>query len=138
MQEVVMAEAKTKPTEISVEAFINAIPEEQKRQDSQAILALLRRLTGEEPVMWGESIVGFGSYSYRYESGREGTAPRHAFSPRKDALTLYGMARLEEYPDLAGKLGKYKTGKGCLYIKKLADVDQKVLEEVLQRIIAAK
>jgi hypothetical protein len=130
-----MAENKTKLNELSVTAFIDAIPDEQKRQDSLAILALLRRLTGEEPRMWGEAIVGFGSYHYKYESGREGDSPRQAFSPRKQNLTIYGMAGLADHPDLAAKLGKYKTGKGCLYINKLADVDLAVLEELIRRMV---
>jgi hypothetical protein len=130
-----MAENKTQQTESSVTAFLDAIPDEQKRQDSLTILALLQRLTGEEPRMWGASIVGFGSYHYQYESGREGDAPRYAFSPRKQNLTIYSMAGLANHPDLAARLGKYKTGKGCLYINKLADVDLAVLEELIRRIV---
>jgi hypothetical protein len=129
----VMAELKTKPTEASVQAFLDSVESEQKRQDAFAILELMREATQEEPVMWGESIVGFGSYHYRYASGREGDWFLAGFSPRKRNLTLYIMSGFDEYDDLLAKLGKHKTGKSCLYLNKLADVDQEVLRELVQQ-----
>src|SRR5687767_2415660 len=133
-----MAENKTKATDQSVEAFINAIEDEKRRQDCQTILTMMRQATGEEPKMWGTSIVGFGSYHYKYESGREGDEPRIGFSPRKQSLTLYVLpGQLDDgWQTLLGKLGKHTTGKVCLYIKKLADVDQAVLGEIIQRAAA--
>jgi hypothetical protein len=128
-----MSENKTQPTDQSVETFLNAIPDAQKRQDSYAILEMLRRITGAEPRLWGESIVGFGSIHYKYASGREGDTPQLAFSPRKQNLTLYSMGILDSLPELAARLGKFKTGKGCLYINKLADIDLAVLEELARR-----
>ena len=128
-----MSENKTKPTDQSVEAFLNSIPGAQKRADSFVILELMRRSTGIEPKMWGESIIGFGSYHYKYESGREGDAPQIGFSPRKQNLTLYIMPGLTSRPDLAARLGKFKTSKACLYINKLADVDLEVLEKLIRQ-----
>jgi hypothetical protein len=130
-----VAENQTVPSDQSVEAFLNAVPDAQKRADSFALLALMQRVTGAQPVMWGPAIVGFGSYHYRYESGREGDAPKIAFSPRKQNLALYSLG-LANAPDLAERLGKYKTGKGCLYINRLADIDLAVLEELVRRAAA--
>jgi hypothetical protein len=126
-----MAENKTKPTEVSVAAFIAALPEEARRADAKALVKLMQRATGEKPKMWGPSIVGFGSHHYKYESGREGDTPLIGFSPRKPATVLYGVTGSSEV------LGKHTTGKGCLYIKKLADVDQKVLEALVVKSVAA-
>lgn len=131
-----MAELKTKKTEASVEDFLNGIPDEQKRQDSFAVLKLMREVTGAEPKMWGDSIVGFGEYHYRYASGRQGDWPLVAFSPRKQNLTLYIMAGFEAYDSLMSKLGKYKTGKSCLYLKKLSDVHQETLRELVRQSVA--
>jgi hypothetical protein len=128
-----MAELKTKPNEQSVEDFLNAVEIETKRLDSFAILELMKQETGDEPIMWGESIVGFGTYKYKYASGREGEWPITGFSPRKQNLTLYIMSGFEEYDDLLKKLGKHTTGKSCLYIKKLEDVDQDVLRELVSK-----
>jgi hypothetical protein len=128
-----MAENKTKPTNIDVLEFINNVPDERKRQDSLTLLELMREVTGEEPVMWGSSIVGFGSYHYKYASGREGDAPLAGFSPRKQALTLYIMAGFEHYDDLTQKLGKHTTGSSCLYVKRLSDIDQDVLRQMVTR-----
>ena len=128
------AELKTKATEISVANYIAALPDAQRRAEVAAIDALFRRVTGCEPKMWGPSIIGYGSYHYKYESGREGTMCRAGFSPRKAALTLYAMggpADLNEGAALLARLGKHTTGKGCLYIKKLADVDLDVLEQLV-------
>ena len=124
---------QTVPTGASVAAFLGAEPDAQRRADCQALVRLMTRVTGEKPRMWGPGIVGFGSYHYRYESGREGDCPVAAFSPRKQALTLYLMLGFEGHADLMRKLGKHKTGKGCLYVKRLSDVDAHVLEELVRR-----
>src|SRR3989337_277469 len=125
-----MAEMKTKVNEASVEEFLSKVEDEQKRKDCFEIVKIMKQVTKEEPKMWGPSIIGFGSYHYRYESGREGDMMRIGFSPRKQNITLYvGLGADTENP-LLKKLGKYTTGKGCLYIKKLADVDRKVLHEL--------
>jgi hypothetical protein len=128
-----MAELKTKPNDASVEAFLDAVPDERKRSDSYTILELMKRVTGEEPKLWGGSIVGFGSYHYTYASGHSGDAPISGFSPRKQNLALYIMAGFEQYDELLARLGKHSTGKSCLYIKRLDDVDLAVLEELVAR-----
>ena len=128
-----MAELKTKPTNHSVEAFLNSVADDQKRQDSFTILNLMAEVTGDEPQMWGDSIVGFGRYHYKYASGREGDWFLTGFSPRKQSLTLYIMAGFDDYDNLMAQLGKYKTGKSCLYIKKLKDIDQAVLRELVKQ-----
>lgn len=128
------AELKTKATEISVADYIAALPEPARRDDAAKLDALHRRVTGLEPKMWGPSIIGYGSYSYKYESGREGTICRGGFSPRKGAHVLYvlgGMAESAETAALLARLGKHTHGKGCLYIKKLADVDVAVVEQLI-------
>jgi hypothetical protein len=132
-----MADSKTKPTQVSVAAYLDAITDEAKRADAKALVKLMKKATGEEPKMWGPSIVGFGAYHYKYESGREGDMPLAGFSPRKAATVLYGMG-LNDDNGLLSKLGKHTTGKGCLYIKKLADVDQKVLEAMVVKSVAAR
>src|SRR5437762_1169843 len=118
-----MAENKTKPTRVSVSAFIDALTDETRRADAKVLVKLMQSATGEKPKMWGPSIIGFGSYHYTYESGREGDMPLAGFSPRKAATVVYGITR--DAGTLRAKLGKHTTGEGCLYIKKLADVDQK-------------
>ena len=128
-----MAELKTKRNEGDVEAFLNTVPDEKKRQDSFAVLKLMKQVTGEEPVMWGDSIIGFGSYHYKYASGREGDWFLTGFSPRKQNLTLYIMAGFDEYEQLLSKLGKHSTGKSCLYVKKLDDVDIDVLKKLVKQ-----
>jgi hypothetical protein len=132
-----MAENKTKPTTISVPAFLDACTDEARRADAKALAELMQKVTGNEPSMWGPSIVGFGSYHYIYESGREGDMPVVGFSPRKAANVLYGAIGFGGAEVLLAKLGKYTTGKGCLYIKKLADVDLQVLETLLEKAVAA-
>lgn len=128
------AKNKTTPTEQSVEQFLNAIEDEQKRQDSFALVELMQQVTGLEPKMWGSSIVGFGKYHYKYESGREGESAIVGFSPRKQNLTLYSMgAVFDASPELMEKLGKYTTGSSCLYIKKLADVDLPTLKQLVEQ-----
>ena len=111
--------------------FLNAVEHDTRREDAFVLLDLLKELTGEEPVMWGPSIVGYGTYHYKYPTGREGDMPLAGFSPRKAAITVYIMAGFSRYEELMAKLGKYKTGKSCLYIKKLADVDIEVLKELI-------
>jgi uncharacterized protein DUF1801 len=133
-----MAENKTKPTKLSVAAFIDALAEPARRADAKALVKLMQSAAGEKPKMWGPSIIGFGSYHYKYESGREGDMPVIAFSPRKAATVLYGLIGTSEAPALLSKLGKHSTGKGCLYLKKLADVDQNVLEALVVKSLAAK
>ncbi len=129
------AEPKTKATEVSVTDYIAAQPDARRREEGAALDALHRRVTGLEPKMWGPSIIGFGSYNYKYDSGREGTMCRAGFSPRKSAMTLYLMGNYcdhqAEADALFAKLGKHKTGKSCLYINKLADVDLAVLERLV-------
>lgn len=127
-----MAELKTRPTDASVEAFLDDISDDQRRRDCLAVNDLMQRITGYEPKMWGPSIVGFGSYHYKYESGREGDLCLTGFSPRKRSLTIYVMPGFGRYDDLMGKLGKHKTGKSCLYINKLDDVDLATLEELIR------
>lgn len=128
-----MAELKTQPNEQNVEDFLNTVENVTKRQDSFTILELMKKETGEEPIMWGDSIVGFGTYKYKYASGREGEWLVTGFSPRKQNLTLYIMSGFDEYDNLLKKLGKHSTGKSCLYIKKLEDVDQDVLRELVSK-----
>ena len=122
---------KTQKNDASVEDFLNNVSDAKKREDSFAVFELMREVTGEEPAMWGTNIVGFGSYHYKYASGREGDWPLAGFAPRKRELTLYIMAGFERYEELLAKLGKHKTGVSCLYIKRLADVDPTVLKELV-------
>jgi hypothetical protein len=132
-----MAENKTKPTKLSVAAFVNAVTDPARRADARALLKLMQSASGEKPQMWGASIIGFGRYHYRYESGRKGDMPVIGFSPRKAATVLYGLAGAGDSKALLPKLGKHTTGKGCLYIKKLTDVDQQVLSTMLTKSVAA-
>src|SRR5271170_6232965 len=131
-----MAENKTKPTKLSVAAFIAALTDPARRADAKALVKLMQSAAGEKPKMWGPFIVGFGSYHYRYDSGREGDMPVISFSPRKAATVLYGMVDHSEAKALLAKLGRHTTGKGCLYIKKLADVDRTVLETLIENAVA--
>jgi hypothetical protein len=132
-----MADNKTRPTKLSVAAFIDALTDQTSRADAKALVKLMQSATGEKPKMWGPSIIGFGSYHYRYESGREGDSPLIGFSPRKAATVLYGATGCGDSEALLAKLGKHSAGKGCLYIKKLADVDQKVLQAMVVKSVAA-
>ena len=132
-----MAENKTKATEQSVPAFIGALTDETRRADAKALTKMMQSVTGEKPKMWGPSIIGFGSYHYTYESGREGDMPVVGFSPRKAATVVYGAIGFGDAGELLATLGKHTTGKGCLYIKKLADVDAKVLETLVSKAAAA-
>jgi len=128
-----MAELKTKKTDASVDKFLNGVADEQRRKDCFALVEIMKKATKAEPAMWGPSIVGFGHRLYKYPSGRELDWFLLGFSPRKQDLTLYIMPGLERYPKLTKKLGKYKTGKSCLYIKKLEDVDQPTLKELIKQ-----
>jgi hypothetical protein len=128
-----MAELKTKPTEQSVEQFLQGVPDEQRRQDCFTMLELMRQITGTDPKLWGSSIVGFGSYHYKYASGHEGDSFLTGFSPRKQNLTLYIMPGFDQYDALMQKLGKYTIGKSCLYIKRLTDIDLPTLRELIQQ-----
>jgi hypothetical protein len=130
-----MADNKTKPTKLSVAAFIEALKDETRRADAEALVKLMQHASGEKPQMWGPSIIGFGSYHYRYDSGREGDMPLVGFSPRKAATVLYNMSG--DSKALLAELGKHTTGKGCLYIKKPADVDQEVLKAMIARSVTA-
>jgi hypothetical protein len=122
------------PTSADVDAFLAAVPDENRRADAHAVLDLMRSVTGESPVMWGPSIVGFGSYHYRYESGRTGDAPLAGFSPRKANLVVYLVGGFEDrYPKLLEQLGPHKTGKACLYLKRLGDVDVDLLRQLIER-----
>jgi hypothetical protein len=127
-----MAENKTKQTGASVEKFLNSVNDEKQREDSFTILKMMQQITKAEPKMWGPSIVGFGKYHYKYESGREGDCALTGFSPRKGNLTLYIMGGFDEKSSQMKKLGKYKNGKCCLYIKKLEDIDMSVLKELVK------
>lgn len=129
-----MAELKTKPTSASVTDFLNTVADEQKRADSFRLLEMIRAQTGVEPKLWGDSIVGFGDSHYKYASGREGDWFWVGFSPRKQNLTLYFSSDLTKYNDLLSVLGKHTTGKGCLYIKRLSDVDEATLLAMIQRV----
>lgn len=128
-----MADNKTKPTAASVTEFLNSVENDQKRQDSFSVLKLMQEVTGEAPKMWGDSIVGFGQYHYKYASGREGDWFLVGFAPRKQNLTLYIMAGFDNYDTLLSQLGKHKTGKSCLYINKIADVDRTVLKKLIKQ-----
>ncbi len=125
------AKLKTQKTNASVTAFLKAVADDERRKDCQTLVRIMKRAVGAEPKMWGSSIVGFGHYHYKYASGREGDWFLAGFSPRKQDLTLYIMAGFDRYDALMGKLGKHKTGKSCLYLKRLADVDVAVLEELV-------
>jgi hypothetical protein len=127
-----MAENKTTPNDQNVEHYLNAVADEQRRNDSFAILELMREVTGLEAEMWGSSIVGFGSYHYRYESGREGDMILAGFSPRKQNLVIYNMGSFGQDDELLRKLGKYTLGKGCLYIKRLDDIDLPILKSLIE------
>lgn len=128
-----MAELKTRVNDASVDKFIKGIADEAKREDSYRLLEIMKEITGQEPRMWGSSIVGFGKYHYVYETGREGDWFVTGFSPRKQNLTLYIMPGFEEYDELLDKLGKHSTGKSCLYVKRLEDVDVKVLKQLISK-----
>jgi hypothetical protein len=128
-----MSQNKTQPTGQSAEAFLNTVDNDKRRQDAFEVLQMMQEITGKDPVMWGDSIIGFDQYHYTYDSGREGDFLIVGFSPRKTALTLYLSSGFARYDELMSKLGKYKTGKSCLYIKKLEDVNREVLTELISQ-----
>ena len=128
-----MAELKTKQTNASVKDFLNQIPDEERRNDCFAVAKIMEEITGSKPKMWGPSIVGFGTYHYKYASGREGDWMITGFSPRKKDLTLYIMMGFEKYPELMKQLGKHSTGKSCLYIKRLSDIHAPTLKKLIKQ-----
>jgi hypothetical protein len=131
-----VAAQKTLPSDESAEAFIAAVPDDDRRADAEKLCGLLTEWTGEPPVLWGTSIVGFGHYRYRYDSGHEGTAPLVGFSPRKANLVLYLVGGVQDrYPKLLDQLGPHKAGKGCLYLKRLGDVDHDALRALVERTV---
>ena len=133
-----MAENKTKATEASVESYFSAIQDEARRKDCEALAKLMTKATKLPPKMWGTSIVGFGSYHYKYESGREGDSCLTGFSSRKSDISLYLTASVLEQEELLSKLGKHKASKGCLYVRKLSDVDLKILERLVVSAVASR
>jgi hypothetical protein len=133
-----VAEAKTKPTDHSVESFIKSIPDPQTRQDCFTIAKLMKEATRCEPTMWGASIVGFGLQRYKYASGREGDWPLIGFSPRKQNLTLYIMSGFDSHPELLKRLGKHSVAKSCLYIKSLTDIDLPTLRKLIRESVKKK
>ena len=128
-------ELKTKLNDAKVEDFIKSVENDQRREDAFQLLDIFAEVTGEQPKMWGTSIVGYGSYHYKYASGQEGDWMETGFSPRKASLSLYIMNYLENYPDELAKLGKHKTGKGFLYVNKLSDIDIEVLKNLIKQSI---
>jgi hypothetical protein len=131
-----MAELKTKLNDASVTDFLNSVDDAEKRKDCFKLVDMMREITGAEPKMWGTAIVGFGTYHYRYASGREGDWMQVGFSPRKQSLTLYIMSGFSRYEELMKKLGKHKTGKSCLYVNRLSDVDPVVLRKLIKQSVA--
>lgn len=132
-----MAELKTQPNDADPRRFVASVDNDQRRADAERLLELFERATGQAPKMWGSSIIGFGSYDYAYESGRTGTWMRTGFSPRKQAMTVYIMPGFDEYDSMLAELGPHTTGKSCLYIKKLDQVDLDVLERLVSASFAA-
>ena len=126
-----MAENKTKQTEIAVDEFLDAVPDPQRREDGKTLRAMMERISGYKARMWGPSIVGFGRYRYQYDSGHKGEMARIGFSPRARELVLYLMGGFPRHQELMDRLGKYRTGKACLYVKKLSDIDEAVLEALI-------
>ena len=133
-----MAELKTKQTDQSVQKFLNDIPDPAKRKDCKTVAAMMSEISGYKPKMWGPSIVGFGSYHYKYASGQEGDWPLICFSPRKQNLTLYVLSGSDDENELLRKLGKHTTGKSCLYIKQLSDVDLPTLKSLIRKCMKRK
>ena len=130
---VVMAELKTRPDDSSVDAYLEGVSDLQRRADTRSVMAIMQEVTGEPPRLWGGSMIGFGTYHYRYETGREGDWFLTGVAPRKGALTVYIMAGFDRYEALMARLGKHSVGRSCLYIKRLSDVDLDVLRELIER-----
>jgi hypothetical protein len=124
---------KTKPTDLSAYEFIESLTDEQRKQDSYAIAKMMKQITGDEPEIWGKNMIGFGEYHYKYPSGHEGNWFKTGFSPRKKEFSIYIMSGFEKYELLMKDLGKYRTGKSCLYIKKLSDIDEAVLKKLVKK-----
>lgn len=133
-----MAENKTRATDADVGAFLAGVEPEERRADAKVVAEIMGRLSGEPATLWGPNIVGFGNVHYRYESGREGDMPRIAFSPRKPQLVLYGLGGADRFPELMARLGKHSTGKSCVYIRRLKDVDLGVLEQLVAIALAVR
>lgn len=131
-----MAQLKTQPNDESVSGFLERVEDDEKREDSYTILKLMQEITGEEPKMWGDSIIGFGTYHYTYASGRTGEWFLTGFSPRVQNLTLYIMSGFDEYDELLGNLGKHSTGKSCLYVKHLENIDLDILKKLVAKSVA--
>lgn len=131
-----MADVKTRQSKASVTAFLNALDDPRQRADARKLSTMMRAATGAQPKMWGTSIVGFGSYHYKYASGREGDWPLVGYSPRKQNISIYIMPGFDRFDALLERLGKFKTGKSCLYIKRLADVDGQVLDHLIRESVA--
>ena len=131
-----MTELKIKPNKTKVSTFIDTVENEKKRKDCRELVTLMRSVTGRNPKMWGTTIIGFGSYHYKYKSGREGDWMVTGFSPRKQNISIYIMPGFSYYDALMKKLGKYKTGKSCLYVKDLDDIDRKMLRKLVERSVA--
>ena len=131
-----MSDLKTTPNDASVDAYLDSVENAVRRDDSRRVLAMMEKVAGEPPKMWGLSLVGFGSYHFTYASGREGDWPIVAFAPRKQNLALHIMPGFERYGDLLAKLGKHRTGRSCLYVNKLADIDFAVLEELVRESVS--
>jgi hypothetical protein len=127
-----MAENKTRPTSASVDAFLAKVTDEKRREDCRQVIDLMREVTGQEPVLWGDSLIGFGAYAYKYASGRSGEFFLTGVSPRKQALTIYIMSGFRHHHELMESLGKFRTGKSCLYVKKLEDIDLGVLRRLIE------
>ena len=125
-------DAKTKPTEVSVDEFLSSVPDDANRADAIRLREMMEEISGEAAIMWGPSIIGFGRYHYRYDSGHEGDASAIGFSPRASNLTIYVVGGYEGHADVLGRLGKHKIGKSCLYIKRLSDIDESALRELIQ------
>ncbi len=131
-----MAKLKTKPTKIKVSSFLDKVEDEKKRKDCRELVALMRSVSGINPKMWGSAIVGFGSYHYKYNSGREGDWMVTGFSPRKQNISIYIMPGFSDYGAMMNKLGKYTTGKSCLYVKELDDIDRGILRKLVEKSVA--
>jgi hypothetical protein len=131
-----MPENKTKPTAVGVDDFLDSVPDEGRRADARKVRDMMERISGYPAVMWGPTIVGFGRYHYRYDSGHEGDAARIGFSPRAKELVFYLMCGVPRHQALMDRLGKYRTGKSCLYVKRLADIDESVLEALIAEALA--
>ncbi len=131
-----MAENKTKPTRASIGDFLSTMGDPTKQADASELIDMMQKLSGRKPALWGPSIIGFGTHHFVYESGRKGDTPIVGFSPRKAALVLYGLSGSDKADDILGRLGKFTRGKGCIYIKKLADIDRAALQDLIKAAVS--